>query len=92
MADCTTNQQVFSSLGRKKIQADFKGGQLTSDAGEQQLGLFADRTSCHDFVANQFRVLLSATAHVLVDALRREGYTNRKTTQNPPKSKGPPPP
>jgi len=25
---------------------------------EQQLDLFAGRTSCHDFVANQFRLLL----------------------------------
>ena len=40
---------------------------------EQQLGLFAARTSCRDFVANQFRVLLSAAAYVLVDTLRREG-------------------
>ena len=40
---------------------------------EQQLGLFADRTSCHDFLANQFRVLLSATAYVLVETLRRVG-------------------
>jgi len=39
---------------------------------EQQLGLFADRTSCHDFVANQFRVLLSAAAYLLLDTLRRE--------------------
>ena len=39
---------------------------------EQQLGLFADRTSCHDFVANQFRVLLSAAAYLLVDSLRRQ--------------------
>ena len=39
---------------------------------EQQLGLFADRTSCHDFVANQFRVLLSAAAYILLDTLRRE--------------------
>jgi hypothetical protein len=39
---------------------------------EQQLGLFADRTSCHDFVANQFRVLLSAAAYLLVDHLRRQ--------------------
>lgn len=38
---------------------------------EQQLGLFADRTSCHDFVANQFRVLLSAAAYILLDTLRR---------------------
>ena len=40
------------------------------------MGLFADRTSCHDFVANQFRVLLSAAAYVLMDALRREGLCN----------------
>ena len=38
---------------------------------EQQLGLFADRTSCHRFVANQFRVLLAAAAYVLVAHLRR---------------------
>jgi hypothetical protein len=37
---------------------------------EQQLGLFADRTSCHAFLANQFRVLLSASAYVLVETLR----------------------
>ncbi len=40
---------------------------------EQQLGLFADRTSCHVFLANQFRVLLSAAAYVLVETLRRVG-------------------
>ncbi len=40
---------------------------------EQQLGLFADRTSCHAFLANQFRVLLSAAAYVLLETLRRVG-------------------
>jgi hypothetical protein len=43
---------------------------------EQQLGLFADRTSCHDFEANQFRVLLSAAAYVLLETLRRVGLAN----------------
>jgi hypothetical protein len=38
---------------------------------EQQLGLFADRTSCHAFLANMFRVLLSALAYVLVEHIRR---------------------
>ena len=33
--------------------------------------LFADRTSCHRFLANQFRLLLSAAAYVLVEAVRR---------------------
>jgi len=38
---------------------------------EQQLGLFSDRTSCRAFDANQFRVLLSAFAYVLVSHIRR---------------------
>ena len=38
---------------------------------EQQLDLFADRTSCHRFLANQFRLLLSSAAYVLIQALRR---------------------
>jgi Transposase DDE domain group 1 len=38
---------------------------------EQQLGLFADRTSCHGFLANQFRVLLAAFAYVLIEQIRR---------------------
>ncbi len=33
--------------------------------------LFADRTSCHDFLANQFRLLLSSFAYVLLQELRR---------------------
>jgi len=40
---------------------------------EQQLYLFADRTSCTDFLANQFRLVLSSLAYVLVDGLRRLG-------------------
>ena len=43
---------------------------------EQQLGLFADRTSCHDFVANQFRVALWAAAYILMDTLRRQGLAD----------------
>ena len=46
-------------------------GEAENRIKEQQLGLFADRTSCHDFAANQFRVLLSAAAYVLLDHLRR---------------------
>jgi hypothetical protein len=48
-------------------------GEAENRIKEQQLGLFADRTSCHDFLANQFRVLLSAAAYVLVETLRRVG-------------------
>jgi hypothetical protein len=47
-------------------------GEMENRIKEQQLGLFAGRTSCHRFVANQFRLLLSSAAYVLVQALRRE--------------------
>jgi len=40
---------------------------------EQQLGLFSDRTSGHAWWANQFRLLLSSAAYVLLEALRRIG-------------------
>ena len=38
---------------------------------EQQLGLFADRTSAHHWWANQFRLLLSSLAYVLMEGIRR---------------------
>ena len=38
---------------------------------EQQLDLFADRTSCHAWWPNQFRLLLSSLAYTLLQALRR---------------------
>lgn len=48
-------------------------GEMENRIKEQQLDLFAGRTSCHDFLANQFRLLLSSAAYVLVEALRRLG-------------------
>jgi hypothetical protein len=47
-------------------------GEMENRIKEQQLDLFADRTSCHRFLANQFRLLLSSAAYVLVQALRRQ--------------------
>jgi hypothetical protein len=48
-------------------------GEMENRIKEQQLMLFADRTSCHAFLANQFRLLLSAAAYVLLEAVRRLG-------------------
>lgn len=50
-----------------------KRGEMENRIKEQQLDLFADRTSCHRFVANQFRVLLAAAAYVLMSHVRRVG-------------------
>ena len=46
-------------------------GEMENRIKEQQLGLFADRTSCHAFAANQFRLLLGSFAYGLVETLRR---------------------
>ncbi|MFC1745636.1 IS1380 family transposase [Candidatus Riflebacteria bacterium] len=48
-------------------------GEMENRIKEQQLDLFADRTSCHAWDANQFRLLLSSLAYVLLEELRRVG-------------------
>jgi len=48
-------------------------GEMENRIKEQQLGLFSDRTSCHYWWPNQFRLLLSSCAYVLLEALRRLG-------------------
>lgn len=46
-------------------------GDMENRIKEQQLYLFADRTSAHEFRANQIRLYLSSMAYVLMSALRR---------------------
>ncbi|MEO1525914.1 MAG: IS1380 family transposase [Planctomycetota bacterium] len=50
-------------------------GEMENRIKEQQLCLFADRTSCTKFLANQFRLMLSSFAYVLMDAVRRLGLS-----------------
>ena len=38
---------------------------------EFKLGIQADRLSCHNFIANQFRLLLSQAAYILLLAIRQ---------------------
>jgi hypothetical protein len=56
-------------------------GEMENRIKEQQLGLFADRTSCHKFLANQFRLLLSSAAYVLVEHLRRTALASTELAQ-----------
>ena len=51
-------------------------GDMENRIKEQQLGLFADRTSAHDWWANQFRLLLSSLAYLLMEGIRRLALTN----------------
>ena len=56
-------------------------GEMENRIKEQQLCLFADRTSCTRFMANQFRLMLSSLAYVLVDGLRRLGLTGTEQSR-----------
>lgn len=46
-------------------------GEMENRIKEQQIFLFADRTSCHEWWPNQFRMILSGLAYALLDAIRR---------------------
>ena len=46
-------------------------GDMENRIKEQQLDLFADRTSCHHWWPNQFRLLLSSLAYILLEAIQR---------------------
>lgn len=49
-------------------------GQMENDIKDHKRYLKSDRTSCHRFEANQFRVFLHSAAYVLLDTLRREVF------------------
>ena len=48
-------------------------GEMENRIKEQQLDLFADRTSTHTFRANQLRLSFTAVAYVLMEGLRNWG-------------------
>ena len=48
-------------------------GDMENRIKEQQLGLFADRTSTHEMRSNQLRLYFSSFAYVLIQTLRRVG-------------------
>jgi hypothetical protein len=72
----------LSGAGQQRYEQTYCArGEMENRIKEQQLGLFADRTSCHDFEANQFRVLLSAAAYVLMEFVRRVGLVGTELAQ-----------
>ena len=53
-------------------------GNMENRIKEQQLGLFADRTSTATMHANQLRLYFSSVAYVLMQAFRRSGLKDTK--------------
>ncbi len=71
---------VVTNLPGREIQSQalYEGrycprGDMENRIKEQQLDLFADRTSSHFMRTNQLRLWFSALAYVLMNALRKQG-------------------
>ena len=79
LAQGSNTRFVVTNLGDPPADVYAQGytprGDMENRIKEQQLYLFADRTSCHGFTANQFRLLLASAAYVLINHLRREALT-----------------
>jgi Transposase DDE domain group 1 len=56
-------------------------GEMENRIKEQQLFLFADRTSCQTMRANQLRLWLSSAAYVLLQILRQHGLKDTPLAQ-----------
>lgn len=56
-------------------------GDMENRIKEQQLDLFADRTSCHKWWPNQFRLLLSSLAYTLLETVRRIALKGTRMAQ-----------
>ena len=68
---------VVSDLEQARTQVVYRQlycarGQMENDIKDHKRYLKSDRTSCHRFEANQFRLVLHSAAYVLLDTLRRE--------------------
>src|SRR5512133_2326449 len=79
---------VVTSLGAKDRAAkglyeeDYCGrGEAENRIKEQQLHLFADRTSAATMRANQIRLFFSSVAYVLLEALRRLGLAGTELAE-----------
>jgi len=76
---------VVTTLGRRHYkprklyeQIYCQRGEMENRIKEQQLDLFADRTSTHHLRSNQLRLYFTSFAYVLLQALRRIGLTGTK--------------
>ena len=64
---------ISGDAGKLYDQLYCARGEAENRIKEQQLDMFSDRTSCMNWLPNQMRVLLSAVAYTLMEAIRRLG-------------------
>lgn len=69
-----TNSPATERAAQELYEQDYCGrGEMENRIKEQQLCLFADRTSCRTLRANQLRLWFSTLAYVLLNVLRERG-------------------
>jgi hypothetical protein len=77
-----TSLDLVEHPGRELYERDYCGrGEMENRIKEQQLHLFADRTSAMTMRANQIRLFFSSIAYTLLEALRRLGLAGTSMDQ-----------
>jgi hypothetical protein len=77
-----TSLTVEGRAAQPLYEEDYCGrGEMENRIKEQQLHLFADRTSAHTMRANQIRLFCSSIAYVLLEALRRLGLAGTELAE-----------
>jgi hypothetical protein len=77
-----TSISVEGRASQLLYERDYCGrGEMENRIKEQQLHLFADRTSAHSMRANQIRLFCSSIAYVLLEALRRPGLSGTELAE-----------
>jgi hypothetical protein len=77
-----TSLSIEDRAAQPLYERDYCGrGEMENRIKEQQLHLFADRTSAHTMRANQIRLFFSSIAYVLLEALRRLGLAGTELAE-----------
>ena len=77
-----TSLEIEEHPAKEVYEEDYCGrGEMENRIKEQQLHLFADRTSAETMRANQIRLFFSSIAYTVLEALRRWGLTGTSMAQ-----------
>jgi len=77
-----TSLEIEEHPAKEVYEEDYCGrGKMENRIKEQQLHLFADRTSAETMRANQIRLFFSSIAYTVLEALRRLGLTGTSMAQ-----------
>jgi len=77
-----TSLEIEEHPAKEVYEEDYCGrGKMENRIKEQQLHLFADRTSAETMRANQIRLFFSSIAYTVLEALRRLSLTGTSMAQ-----------